>query len=129
MSYEDNKTISFDSDINKDIKDKATELQSAVKKFEARLSGGVWSPDGKKFIRGAPPLMSKNEIQKAVALFQSFADDIQLIADKDKYTFSKNKWRVCTELNERAVSDPSTISKNYKSALLMIMTTQLLILI
>ena len=107
------------------LRDKLTDLDLMIRELESRLNGGtiVDTSKGKVFIPYSQPLISRDEIQKILSLIQSYSNKVQLIGDGDKATFSKMKWRILTEVNERLVSNPATPPKTYKTALLAVMST------
>jgi len=105
------------------IQNKLTELQSIIKRLEARLKGGSSSSDGDKFIKVADPLVSEDEIQRILAQLQPYCDDVQLIGEGDRNTFSKMKWRILTEINDRLSSNQATPPRTYKATVLAVMST------
>jgi len=102
---------------------KLTQLTETLRKLEARLSGGTTSSKGGTFIANSDPLVPRDEIQKILSLLQSYADDVQLIGEGDPATFSKMKWRILTEVNQRLASNPATPPKTYMTAILSVMST------
>ena len=116
--------LNYGDTIDKSLSNKLTDLDVTIRELESRLNGGtiVDTNTSKVFVAHSEPLVSRDEIQKILSLIQSYANKVQLIGEGDKATFSKMKWRILTEINERLVSNPSTPPKTYRTTVLAVMS-------
>jgi hypothetical protein len=129
---ENDNLLSYDDDSKtSDFKTKLIQLDLMIRELESRLLGATIVntatngnvTGGKKFAPESEPLLPRDEIQKILSLLQSYANKVQLIGEGDPATFSKMKWRILTEINERLVTNPATPPPTYKTSLLAVMST------
>lgn len=104
--------VDFDKG-NNELKEKATALKHSVRSFELRLKGYKWSSDGSKFINTGEVLAGNHVIQKAISLLQAFSEDANIITNKSDKTFSKQKYRVCSTMNNTLLVEGTSYAENY----------------
>lgn len=106
-----------DKDIDVSIenaRDRTTAIRNIVRSMELRYSGYIWSEDGNKFIYKGSPLCGKTVIAKAVGLLQPFCEEANLITDKEKKVFSRQKYEISSTFNNTLLNEMGCTADNYK---------------
>lgn len=103
----------------KDVTSKATSIKLMVRSLELRLAGYKWDAKGDKFVYTGNVLCGNNIITKATGLLDSFCQDSNLITGKQKETFAKQKYEICSVFNDILLSDMGCPAENQKTIMKM----------
>jgi len=116
---DDNETFEIQENT---FKDKATDLEEAVKSFELRISGHVKSYSAGGYIYTGKVLCGTDVIQKLVGLLDSFAKRGNLITSKSDITFYKQRYLNTCVANGILLTEEGSRAKNYIPLITMFRT-------